>query len=180
MKQLHLGSGRKRIPGYLNVDVDEKCQPDIVAAIDDLSMVETDSVGAIYACHVLEHTPRGAVQVLLVLREWHRVLHPGGELRVAVPNFKVIVKLYNEGVHLERLWGLLYGGGRTGWDQHRVIFDYETLCTYLQRAGFYGMNMYQPRGWLFKATNEIGEYIDFSTAVVNDRLISLNVLAYAK
>lgn len=172
MKQLHLGSGRKRIPGYLNVDADPQFQPDIVADIDNLAMVETDSVEAIYACHVLEHAPR--VEVGFSLREWHRVLRPGGELRVAVPNFKAIVKLYREGVHLERLWGLIYGGERTGWDHHRVIFDYETLCAYLQRAGFYGMDVYAPGGWLEE------KYIDFSTAVVNAQLISLNILAYAK
>ena len=177
MKRLHLGSGRKRIPGYLNVDGDEDTKPDIIAIINDLSKIETDSADAVYACHVLEHTPRGAVQE--VLEEWHRVLRPGGELRVAVPDFGAIVLLYLDGVHLERLWGLLYGGGKTIWDDHQVVLDYETLCTYLTRAGFHSMRKYDAEDWLRGLFDKVG-IIDFSTAVINEQLISLNVLAVAK
>jgi len=175
---LHLGSGSKRIPGYTNVDANEECSPDILATIDDLGSLEDNVVDAIYACHVLEHTHRGAVQG--VLKEWHRVLKPGGELRVAVPDFEEIVLLYVEhGVHLERLWGLFYGGGKTAWDLHQVVFDYETLCTYLQRAGFHSMYKYDANGWLNRFPDR-EDYIDFSTAVVNGQLISLNVVAVAK
>lgn len=177
MKRLHLGSGRKRIPGYLNVDIDVSTRPDVVAIMNDLCQVETNSVEAIYACHVLEHTHRGTVQE--VLEEWHRVLKPGGELRVAVPDFGTIVTLYLDGVHLERLWGLLYGGGKTPWDDHRVIFDYETLCLYLQKAGFHSMCKYDADDWLGGLFDKVG-YIDFSTAVINRQLISLNILAVAK
>lgn len=185
--KLHLGSGRKRIPGYRNVDADAACGPDVVATVDDLCELEDKSVSAIYACHVLEHTHREKVGA--VLAEWHRVLKPGGELRVAVPDFQTIVRLYNEGTHLERIWGLFYGGNKSEWDSHKVIFDYETLCTYLQKAGFHSMRRYEPSGWLSGVFEEkaslanyrdYNAYIDFSTAVVNDQLISLNVVAVAK
>ena len=178
---LHLGSGCKRIPGYLNVDANEEWGPDIVATMDDLASLEDNAVDGIYACHVLEHTHRESIGA--VLEEWHRVLEPGGELRVAVPDFEAMVLLYvDQGVHLERLWGLFYGGGRTEWDYHQAIFDYETLCTYLQRAGFHSMCKYDTGAWLGKVLGLRGQaaYIDFSTAIINDQLISLNVLAVAK
>jgi len=149
--------------------------------VDNLSSLEDNTADAIYACHVLEHTHRGAVQG--VLEEWHRVLKPGGELRVAVPDFEAMVLLYvDQGVHLERLWGLFYGGGRTTWDRHQVIFDYETLCAYLQRAGFHSMGKYDAEAWLDSAIDQAhrADYIDFGTAVVNGQLISLNILAVAK
>lgn len=178
MQCLHLGSGRKRIPGYLNVDANQTEEPDILAPIDDLQGIETDSIDAIYACHVLEHARRENIGA--VLGEWHRVLKPGGELRVAVPDFEAMVLLYvDQGVHLERLWGLFYGGGKTVWDRHQVLFDYETLCTYLQRAGFHSLRKYDAGGWLDGFLDK-GDYIDFSTAIINDQLISLNVLAVAK
>lgn len=177
-KLLHLGSGRKRIPGYINVDANKNNQPDIVAVVDNLLDIRDDTVDGIYACHVLEHTHRGAVQG--VLEEWHRVLRPGGELRVAVPDFEEMVYLYTEEkVSLERLWGLFYGGNRTQWDDHQVVFDYETLCVYLTKAGFHSMHRYDPNVWVAECFSKIG-YIDFSMAVINQRLISLNVLAMAK
>ena len=178
---LHLGSGSKRLPGLFNIDSNAQCNPDLVATIDDLSAFEDNTVESIYACHVLEHAHRGAVQG--ILEEWHRALRPGGVLRVAVPDFEEIILLYvDQGVHLERLWGLLYGGGKSTWDDHQVVFDYETLCTLLQRAGFHSLHKYDSRTWLkgiFK-DGRLGDYIDFSTAVINAQLISLNILAVAK
>jgi len=149
-----------------------------VTTIDDLSEIESRSVEAVYACHVLEHVDR--YDVLRTLQEWHRVLIPGGELRVAVPDFETMVELYAGGVHLERIWGLFYGGQRTEWDSHRVVFDYETLATYLQKAGFYGMEKYNAYKWLDRINLDAGSYIDFSTATINGILISLNVVGFAK
>jgi predicted SAM-dependent methyltransferase len=47
---------------------------------------------AVYHSHVLEHLPHS--QALPFLRECHRVLAPGGILRVVVPDLETIVRLY--------------------------------------------------------------------------------------
>ena len=49
-----------------------------------------DTVDLIYASHVLEYFD--IVEVKEVLREWRRVLKPGGELRIAVPDFEMMNK----------------------------------------------------------------------------------------
>ena len=58
-------------------------------------MFADDSVGLIYASHILEHF--GRHQYEDVLAEWYRVLSPGGVLRLAVPDFEVCARLFVEG-----------------------------------------------------------------------------------
>jgi SAM-dependent methyltransferase len=53
------------------------------------------SIGEVLACHVLEHYP--AQNLSGVLREWVRVLKPGGKLRLSVPDFRKIAEGYLSG-----------------------------------------------------------------------------------
>ena len=46
----------------------------------------------IYASHVIEYFDRE--EIVPILKEWHRVLKPDGILRLAVPDFAVMAKLY--------------------------------------------------------------------------------------
>lgn len=55
----------------------------------------TNSVTFIYCSHVLEHMERW--QALHVLRECHRVLAPGGAVRIVVPDLALICRQYLEG-----------------------------------------------------------------------------------
>ena len=70
--KLHLGCGRRHIPGYVHIDVVDYPHVDHVSSIDNLSFLQDGSVELIYNCHVLEHFKRREVN--RVLREWHRVL----------------------------------------------------------------------------------------------------------
>ena len=74
-----------------------------------------------------------------VLREWHRVLEPGGLLRLSVPDFAACAKLYyEEGLQtgLTGLVGLVVGGQRDEYDFHGMIFDKELLSKSLLEVGF--------------------------------------------
>jgi SAM-dependent methyltransferase len=55
---------------------------------------------AVYHAHLLEHLPRASA--LPFLRECHRVLKPGGILRIVVPDLEQIARLYLEAV--PRAW----------------------------------------------------------------------------
>ena len=90
--KLHIGCGDRHIPGFIHVDVRKLPHVDYVTSADKLDMFEDDSVDLIYSCHVLEHFPK--YQTEDVLKEWHRVLKPGGILRLAVPDFEKIVEVY--------------------------------------------------------------------------------------
>lgn len=70
---------------------------------------------AVYHSHILEHLPHS--QALPFLRECHRVLAPGGILRVVVPDLEMIARLYLK--YLE--------GGLSGDPQAAQRYDWVVL-----------------------------------------------------
>jgi SAM-dependent methyltransferase len=85
--RLNLGCGDKHLPGYINVDVAPSRggkRPDVVCDVRRLDSFATDSVDEILAVHVVEHFWRW--EVVDILREWVRVLRPGGRLVLECPN----------------------------------------------------------------------------------------------
>ncbi len=87
MKKLNLGCGDKILPGYINVDVAESRldrKPDVLCDLHKLTPFEDDSVDEILSVHVVEHFWRW--EVVDILREWARVLKPGGTMILECPN----------------------------------------------------------------------------------------------
>ena len=69
--KLHLGCGKRCIPGFVHIDLADYPHIDYKSDVSDLSMFEDNSADLIYACHVLEHFKRYEIE--RVLTEWHRV-----------------------------------------------------------------------------------------------------------
>jgi SAM-dependent methyltransferase len=90
------------------------------------------SVSVIRASHVLEHFPHG--QIAEVLKDWVRALKPGGELRIAVPNFEWIAENYVAGQPINTQ-GYAMGGQIDEADFHKTIFDKNSLTRQLASAG---------------------------------------------
>ena len=107
--KLHLGCGKRHIPGYIHIDAVEYPHVDHVATIDNLSFIPDASVEVIYNCHVLEHFKRKEVE--RVLNEWNRVLQPGGLLRISVPDFATLCEVYQRYGKLDMVVGALFGRG---------------------------------------------------------------------
>ena len=98
--RLHLGSGHRPLPNFINIDQDPLDHVDHVLDIKDLSIFEDNSVDEIYCCGVIIYFDR--FQVKDVLKEWRRVLKTGGKLRISIADFEKMVQVYlNSGKVLE-------------------------------------------------------------------------------
>ena len=87
--KLNLGCGDKILPGYVNVDVAPSRggrEPDVICDLRDLHPFATGTVDEILSVHVVEHFWRW--EVVGVLREWVRVLKPGGLMVLECPNLR--------------------------------------------------------------------------------------------
>lgn len=175
--KLHLGCGPRYIPGFVHVDAQAAPHVGIVGPVERLPM-DDNSASLIYASHVLEHFGRYAYKA--VLKEWFRVLKPGGVLRIAVPDFAACAAIYYEkglADGLSGLVGLIIGGQRNEHDFHKMIFDEDFLRHELFDTGFR-----EVRRWDWRTTEHAG-IDDFSQAYIphlekeTGRLMSLNLEA---
>jgi len=170
---LHLGCGKRFIPGFVHIDAIDYPHVDHVATIDNLSFLGDDSADLIYNCHVLEHFKRRDVS--RVLKEWHRVLKPGGILRISVPDFSQICEVYRRFQRLDLVVGPIFGRQDYLYNIHYNIFDEASLKSSLQDAGFTNIHRYDWR------QTEHADIDDFSQAYIPHMdkekgiLISLNV-----
>ena len=138
--KINLGSGDSPIAGFTNVDaLPDAPGVDLVADISKPLPLDDGSADLVYASHVLEHFPHG--QTLELLRDWRRVLRPGGQLLVAVPDLDVIARMLVE----RRGWftppnepwvGAIYGGQKDEYDFHKTGFTAPWLAYQLGEAGF--------------------------------------------
>jgi SAM-dependent methyltransferase len=181
LAKLHLGCGKRYIPGFVHVDLDDFPHIDHRHDIRSLPMFRDNSASLIYVCHALEYFDR--VEVMDVLSEWRRVLAPRGILRVAVPDFEALALAYQKYRDLNRIIGPLFGriavstpsGPATAY--HRTTYDFDSLATVLRDARFEN-----PRRWDWRKV-EHGNVDDFSQAYIphmdkdHGQLISLNVEA---
>lgn len=177
----HLGCWHRVIPGFVHVDLCDMPHIDHKSGIDALPFFADGSVELIYCSHALEYFDRD--QAKLVLREWHRVLAPGGTLRLAVPDFAALIKVYQQSGELARVLGPLYGkmaittpeGPATLY--HKTTFDEASLSTLLQDCGFV-----EPARWDWRET-EHAQVDDHSQAYYPHMqkdtgiLVSLNLQA---
>lgn len=106
-----------------------------------------NSVAAIYTSHMLEHLePQDA---LAALREFHRVLEPGGTLRVSVPDLGRLIDAYGRDGDADAFLaatGLIQPGPKTlkaklqclvvGQRHHQWMYDARSLIQRLTDIGF--------------------------------------------
>lgn len=92
MRKLEIGSGNHPKPGYEHCDINENCPDlDFVCSMHCLP-VEDNAYDEVTSTHVIEHQTRELW--LPTLKEWLRVLKPGGVMYADTPNLTRNIKLF--------------------------------------------------------------------------------------
>ena len=175
MKKINLGCGWRNF-GEDWIHIDGGDYPHLNSK-DIINLPYNDnSIDLIYASHVLEYFDR--VEVVDVLNKWYSKLKKGGILRLAVPDFEAMAKLYVEkNIPLKNFIGPLYGRMKMGdqWIYHKTTYDFKELSQILNECGFIKISSYN-----WKDT-EHSKFDDHSQAYIphmdkeNGTLISLNI-----
>jgi len=144
--KLHLGCGRNRKAGWVNIDLSDEA--DLHLDLREPLPFAENSASMIYSEHFLEHLEYPD-QALNFLKGSLRVLRPGGLFSVGVPDTEGPLKSYasgDDGYFLDvrehwhpawcntRMHNLNYHFRQKG--QHKYAYDYETLARVLDEAGF--------------------------------------------
>ena len=142
-KKLNLGCGNKPVPGYVNVDLFKGPIVDEIFSLDDIPYTD-GTISAIHSEHALEHLPFKRAEN--AIKEWFRVLAPGGELLLKIPDLDGCCRSYVDslGDKFNRWWykATLYGiqesqAGEADESQiHQSGFSQEEIAEVLERNGF--------------------------------------------
>jgi GT2 family glycosyltransferase/predicted SAM-dependent methyltransferase len=135
--KLHLGCGDEYDDDYINVDFYIPEDKKIDARFDILSIPYPDnSVDEIKAFHVIEHFDFFEIQK--ILKEWNRVLKPGGKLYVETPDFLSTCDAFVKGSEEFRifLYNQFFGHNWFPGGAHKFLFTENQLRVNLDWAGF--------------------------------------------
>ena len=141
--KLHLGSGTVRLDGWVNIDL-ETPQADLHFDLTRGLPLPDGCARLVYHEHVMEHIT--LEQGRFGLRDWHRLLQPGGILRIATPDLAYVVERY-QGDWKDQAWLKLpeYQFIQTKaeminvsmrWWGHQFLYDGEQLEREMRAAGF--------------------------------------------
>ena len=146
MLRLHLGCGKRYLPGYKHIDYSSYDHIDYKSPIYPLPFVEDSSVDEIYCSHALEYFDYS--EGIKVLNEWKRCLCKGGILRLSVPDFDQLLKVYMQKNHnIESIIGPLFGRWEVEENKfiyHKTVYTKKKLLQILEEVGFSEINKWDP------------------------------------
>lgn len=141
---IHIGCGDLNDKRFINVDTRPGWHIHVVDAIQNIDkQFPKNHADLMYACHIMEHIPYA--QVPDVLKKVRSRLKPGGVFRISVPNFAVIVEMYNRHQRIEDILPPLMGGQGYPDNFHRIAYDKAYLTRLLKDAGFSSVRTWDPK-----------------------------------
>lgn len=97
MKLLNLGCGSRFHQDWVNVDMISTNKGVIVCNLLKGIPFESNFFNVVYHSHLLEHLSK--TDGVNLIKECHRVLKPGGIIRIATPDLEQIIKNYTKYLH---------------------------------------------------------------------------------
>lgn len=136
MLRINLCSGQRPFDkkSWINVDVNPRWEPDVVASGDHMPMFADNSADVIVVHHGLEHFGLGEANPML--QECYRILKKGGSLIVTVPDLRALAEAWIAGkiddyIYCVNLFGAYMDSDV---DRHKFGFHWPTLKSTLQSA----------------------------------------------
>ena len=100
--KLHLACGNRKIPDFVNIDIQQTLATDMVTDITKLPY-KKNSIDLIYSCCAIEHFGKNSnlsffrkTSWIDALAHWFDVLKPGGHIYISTMNFEAVCKEYLE------------------------------------------------------------------------------------
>ena len=145
--KLHLGCGGIRWKDFVNIDLYPSdgspdssrsgCVADVFADIRHLGLPDA-SVDEMFSAHTIEHFVRW--EALEMLRDWYRILKPGGRLILETPDFWrcVLWLAHPLGRRRQAARSQFYGNqwDRLDFETHRYVWSAGELARTLKSVGF--------------------------------------------
>jgi len=141
--KINVGCGKKPLAGYENCDIAPRQGVQHVCRADALPFSD-GCADEVLAVHLVEHVY--AWEVPALLKEWARVLRPGGKLALEMPDIlkaaRNLLDDRRDGKHPDQMqmWGI-YGDDRLQDPlmMHRSGWWFERLRPVVEAAGFRGV-----------------------------------------
>lgn len=160
--KINFGCGFDKREGYLNVDSDPACKPDVLIPMGDLSLLPKHHFNEVFARDVLEHIPRA--KTLDALLEFSSLLHEGGMLFVQTSSITQVARKLAENPSFADQYGwtiCLFGNQAHSGDFHHTGFTDTTLTVYLAAAGFEIVNKGMADDWcMWRECRKVGAWDD--------------------
>lgn len=169
-RKLHIG-GKQRVEGWEILNAVPSPDVDHICNANNLSQFADGTFSDLYASHVVEHLDYKD-ELISTLKEWWRVLEPGGRVYISVPDLEVLAELILAKDKLsidERFFvmRMLFGGHVDNYDYHVVGLNEDFLVEFLKSAGFTNI----------QKVDSFGLFHDTSVMKFKDVAISLNLIA---
>ena len=139
MLRLNLGSGQRKFSApWVNVDINPRWTPDVVADGAHMPMFADGSADLIVSHQNYEHYGLGDADAMV--RECHRILCPGGSLIVTTPDLRALTDAWTKGKINDYIFCVnLYGAYMDSEaDRHKWLYTYPTLVESLGKAAPWG------------------------------------------
>jgi SAM-dependent methyltransferase len=120
--------------------IDAYTDADIKAFMWDIPLPDA-CVDVIFSSNALEHVSK--FDVVPTLREWHRILKPGGKLQIIVPDLEWAVQFWLALQGTSWDMDIIYGHQKHEGEYHKTGFTPKIIWNYLVEANKGGWNVHK-------------------------------------
>lgn len=118
---------------YINCDILKYPEVDVIIDITEKLPFPDDALAEVFSCATLEHI--SLEEGKQAMREFFRILKPGGKVIIAVPDLNKIIANHRKGEYKKAI--LFFAGAmKDEYDYHRYLYTADEMIGLLTEIGF--------------------------------------------